>query len=185
VLLALRTWASPAPAATSKVEVRSATANLAFVSYEGCVQNEISIFVNQTSVWPGASGEPHSETAISYSRTRFDLCEDIDLGTDTGASRSAHFSADMSRAQLEASIEGTGPSQAPTRISLSLTFIGTGDTHQASRSPGAPTNAKAKVAVRTDSQTRNAWVQGRIDGQDVSGGSLGASLQITRQTITR
>jgi hypothetical protein len=184
VLLAPLATAGPAPATTATVEVRSASADLAFVSREGCVQNEISIIVHQTTVRPGASQDARTETHVSYSRSRFDFCEGVDLGTDLGSSRTALFSGDLNRARLDVSIDGVDASQSTIRISFSLTWNGTGNIQRAGRSPSASPDAKA--AVHTVSQSRNAWVEGRVDGQDVSGATIAASLQTTReQAITR
>jgi len=68
-------------------------------SDDGCVQNEVIVFANQTTVVSGNAPRNHRE--VTYTRYRYDYCEDTDLGTDLGTSSQPMFSGDLNRASLE------------------------------------------------------------------------------------
>lgn len=188
LLLATPASTNSAPEDSSASQVLTASANLAFVSPEGCIQNEVSIFVRQTTAKPGAAKTAGPKSDVTYSRSRFDLCEDDDLGTDLGSSSTAVISGDLNRVRVDASIDGINralrrgfdASEPPIRVAFSLTWTGTGDILRVGRNPGA---ANARAAVRPDSRSRSATLQGRVDGQDVPAGSIGSILLTTRQAV--
>jgi len=188
LLLATPASTNSAPGDSSESQVLRASANLAFVSPDGCIQNEVSIFIRQTNAKPGAEKTAGPKNDVTYSRSRFDLCEDDDLGTDLGSSSTAVISGDLNRVRVEASIDGIprairagfDASQPLVRVSFSLTWIGTGDIIHVGRNPGAP---NPRAAVRPDSRSRSATLQGHVDGQDVPAGSIGSILLTTRQAV--
>jgi hypothetical protein len=170
------------PLDTTPVQVLSATANLAFISHDGCVQNEISIVVNQTAAAANTSGGAPGNTDVTYSRSRFDFCEGVDLGIDRGHSRTVTVSGDLKRLRLDGSIDGSDGSQASTRVAFSITWTGMGEIHRVTHPVGA-TNAKG--VSRPDTQSRGATVIGHVDGEEISEASLGSILLTMRQTKTR
>jgi hypothetical protein len=191
VLLAACASANPMPADTSTVQILSASASVEFVSHDGCIQNEVSIFIKRTTALQGASKETGTRGEATYSRSRYDLCEDTDLGTDVGSSSAAVLSGDLQRIHLDIAIEGVShaigrgldAAVPPVRISFSLTWSGTGNIHRVGGSPG--TSSSAKVVVRQNSQSRGATVGGQVDGEEIFSGSIGSIMLTTRQTIAR
>ena len=168
------------PAATT-TQASAASATFAYVSDDGCVQNEVVVFANTRT---GVSGKAPSTTAeVTSTRHRYDYCEDSDLGTDLGTGTRPTFSGDLNRASLNAAIDGHTTSGSAVTVSLVLVWEGKGViTHLA----GRPRDARAGSAkIRTENLGRNAVVSGTIDGEDISDSTVGASLHTTRKTIPR
>lgn len=190
-LLALLASTNADPAESPTVESLSASGNLSFVSRDGCIENDVTIFVNKTVAPPGASKAVSYKTDVTYSRLRYDLCTDSDLGTDLGSTSTAEVSGDLKSVHLVATVDGIprairsgfDAAIAPVRISFSLTWIGAGDINHLSHHVGTATNVKA--AARPDRQSRSAWIGGQIDGAEVSSGSIGSILLTARRTATR
>jgi len=181
VVLLVSPALNAAPLETTSVQALSATANLTFISRDGCVENDISIFVNQTTPAPNATRGVSGKTDVTYSRSRFDFCEGVDLGTDRGSSRAITVSGDLKRLRLDGSIDGTDGSQAATRLAFSITWTGMGEIHRVTH-PASPANAK--IAARPDTQSRSATVAGHVEGEEVSDASIGSILLTMRQTKT-
>jgi hypothetical protein len=171
-----------APLDTTPVQALSATANLAFLSGDGCVQNEILIFVNQTSGAPNTPGGVPGKTDVTYSRSRFDFCEGVDLGTDRGSSQAVTVSGDLKRLRLDGTINGMDRAQVATRVTFSITWTGMGEIHRVTHAAGTP---NAKGAARPDTQSCTATVVGRVEGEEISEASIGSILLTMRQTKTR
>ena len=159
----------------------SATATFAYLSDDDCVQNEVEVFASRTTV-TSASGPPPSMTA-TYSRHRFDICENIDLGADIGATGHGTFTADLDRASLSATIGGVSPSGARTTINIALEWAGRGATVQPSAAPSNQIAGKPKVT--RGSASRSAVARGTVDGIDVSDAAVGASLHLEQHTVSR
>ena len=60
------------------------------MSDDGCVQNEVMVFVTRTTV-ASAKG-PVATAEVTYTRYRYDYCTDADQGTDLGTSSRPVFS---------------------------------------------------------------------------------------------
>src|ERR1700683_5143479 len=81
-----------------------ATASFAYISDDGCVENDVIVLANSTTVV--SSGQPTTTLAVTYSRHRYDSCENSDLGTDMGSSPRPLFSGDLDRASLNVTMSG-------------------------------------------------------------------------------
>ena len=181
--LALSCWmaaqAQPVPTTT---QTASASANFAYVSDDGCVQNEVIVFANQTTVVSGNA--PRTTAEVTYTRYRYDYCEDTDLGTDLGTSSQPMFSGDLNRASLNAAIHGHTASGSAVTVSFVLVWNGRGSV---TSRVGRPQDARAGSAPSPGSEnlSRNAVVSGSMDERDIANAAVGASLHTTRKTIFR
>jgi hypothetical protein len=173
--------ANAQPAATT-TQALAASASFAYVSDNGCVQNEVIVFVNRTTV-VSAKG-PSATAEVTYSRHRYDYCEDSDLGTDVGTSLRPMFSGDLNRASLNATITGHTAVGSEVSVSFVLAWEGKGSF---TRQTGRPQNTRAGVAksIRIENLSRGAVVRGTMDERDISDAMVGASLHTTRKTISR
>jgi hypothetical protein len=90
--------------AATTTQAFAASASFAYVSDDGCVQNDVIVFANRTTV--DSAQAPSTTAEVTYSRYRYDYCQDSDLGTDQGTSRRPLFSGDLNRASLNATING-------------------------------------------------------------------------------
>jgi hypothetical protein len=170
-----------AQTATTK-QTSAASASFNYVSDDGCVQNEVIVFANSATV--GAADQPKTTATVTYSRYRYDYCDDSDLGTDVGNSPRPTFSGDLNKASLYVTINGLTASGSATTISFELVWVGTGGTVRLPDHPQNKRAANSKV-VRSENMSRNAVVRGTIDGQNVSGGMISANLHTTRNTISQ
>jgi hypothetical protein len=174
--------AAEAQTAATTTHTSAASATFSYVSDEGCVQNEVVVFANIRTVLSGQA--PGTPGEVSYTRHRYDYCEDSDLGTDLGTSTRPTFSGDLNRASLNAAISGHTPSGSTVTFSVSLMWEGKGAiTHQAGRGQRAP--ATGAKPIPSENLSRKAVVSGTIDGEDISNAIVGASLHTTRKTSTR
>jgi hypothetical protein len=182
--LALSSFLIAAEAQTVATTTQSfaATANFAYVSDDGCVQNEVIVFANRTIVVPAKA--PGTTAEVTYTRYRYDYCEDTDLGTDLGTSSRPIFSGDLNRGSLNATINGHTASGSVVTVSLVLVWEGKGGI---TRRAGGAQNTRAGSARSTPSEnlSRNAVVSGSMDDRDISDAIVGASLHMTRKTISR
>jgi hypothetical protein len=160
----------------------SASANFAYLSDDDCVQNDLEVFASKTTV--GAANAPKTTTAVTYSRHRYNLCEDTDLGTDVGAAGRTAFSGDLNRASLSATVSGSSGPGSSVTVAFVLEWAGRGDS---ARLPAMAQSKRAgrPTVVRSENLSRTAAVRGTIDGLDVSGGAVSASLHTTESTISR
>ncbi|MGO9262191.1 MAG: hypothetical protein ACLQU1_38705 [Bryobacteraceae bacterium] len=159
----------------------AASASFAYVSDDGCVENEVIVFANQTTAVADQAG---TAAKVMYSRSRYDYCEDSDLGTDVGTSLRPAFSGDLNRAALNATINGTTASGSPVTVSFALVWEGKGGiTHQAGRPPN--TRSGSTKAIGIENLSRNAVVSGTMDGQNISDATVSASLHTTRKTASK
>jgi len=174
--------AAQAQTAATTTQASAASASFAYVSDDGCVQNEVIVFANRTTVVSAKA--PITTAQVTYSRYRYDYCEDSDLGTDMGTSPRPAFSGDLNRASLNATINGYAASGSVVPISFVLVWEGKG---RIMRQAGRPQNARAGSAklIRGENLSRNAVVRGTIDDRDISDATVGASLRTTRKTISR
>jgi hypothetical protein len=172
--------AAQAQTAATTTQTSAASANFAYVSDDGCILNEIIVFANRTTAVK--ANAPRTTAEVTYTRYRYDYCEDVDLGTDLGASSQAAFSGDLNRASLNASINGHTASGSPVTVSFVLMWEGKGViTRKAGRPPNAP--AVGARSILTETLNRNAVVSGSMDERDISDAAVGASLHTTRKTI--
>lgn len=172
--------AAEAPTTTT-TQASAANASFAYISDDGCVENEVVVFANTTTVTSAKA--PSTAAEVMYSRHRYDYCGDSDLGTDLGTSLRPVFSGDLNRAALNATIHGATASGAVVTVSIELVWEGKGAiAHLASRAPSTSTRAKA---VRTQNLSRNAVVSGTMDGQNISDTVVSANLHTTRKTVSR
>jgi hypothetical protein len=171
-----------AQTATTTTQASAANASFVYVSDDGCVENEVVVLANRTTV-VSAKG-PSTTAEVTYSRYRYDYCEDSDLGTDLGTSSAPIFSGDLNRASLNATINGHTALGSAVTVSLVLVWQGKGSV---TRRAGHPQNTRADSAkvIRTENLSRNAVVSGTMDEWDISDGAVGASLHTTRKTISR
>ena len=163
-------------------QTSAASANFIYVSDDGCILNEVIVFANRTTVV--SAGAPRTTGEVTYTRYRYDYCEDTDLGTDLGSSSQPAFSGDLNRALLNATIHGHTPSGSPATISLALMWEGKGSvTSKTARPQNSPSGSPG--LARTQNMSRNATVSGSVDEQDVSDAAVGASLHTTRKAISQ
>jgi hypothetical protein len=163
-------------------QVSAASASFAYTSDEECVQNEVLVFANMRTV---ASAKAPSTTAeVTYSRHRYDYCEDADLGTDIGTTLRPVFSGDLNTASLNTTIEGHTASGSGVTISFALVWEGRGDVKRQAIHPKNAGAGSAKT-VSSENLSRNAVVTGTVDRQDIADSVVGASLHTTRRTIPR
>src|ERR1035438_1508948 len=111
------------PVATT-TQTSAASANFAYVSDDGCVQNEVIVFANQTTVVSRQA--PRTTAEVTYTRYRYDYCADTDLGTDLGTNSQPMFSGDLNRASLNATIHGHTASGSAVTVSFVLVWNGRG-----------------------------------------------------------
>ena len=163
-------------------ETSAATANFAYVSDDGCILNEVIVFANRTTAVK--TDAPRTTAEVTYTRYRYDYCEDADLGTDLGTSSRPVFSGDLNRASLNATINGHTASGSAVTVSFVLMWEGKGGiTRKAGRPPNAP--AAGARSIRTETLNRNAVVSGSMDDRDISDAAVGASLHTTRKTVSQ
>jgi hypothetical protein len=174
--------AAEAQAPATTTQASTASASFAYVSDNGCIQNEVIVFANRTMV---VSAKAPSTTAeVTYSRYRYDYCEDSDLGTDLGTASRPVFSGDLNRASLNATINGHTPSGSVVTVSFVLVWEGKGGiTRRADRPQDS--RAGSIKSIRSENLSRNAVVSGTLDDRDISDAIIGASLHTTRKTISR
>ena len=174
--------AAEAQTAATTTHVSAASASFAYVSDNGCVQNEVVVFANTRTV--ASAKAPGTTSEVTYSRYRYDYCEDSNLGTDVGTSPRPTFVGDLNRASLNATIDGHTASGSAVTVSLLLVWEGKGGIK---RQAGRPQNAGASAAklIRSENLSRNAVVTGTMDGEDISDAMVGATLHTTRKTISR
>ena len=182
--LALSSFLIAAEAQTVATTTQSfaASANFAYLSDEGCVQNEVIVFANRTTVVSASA--PSTTAEVTYTRYRYDYCGDSDLGTDLGTNRRPMFSGDLNRGSLNATISGHTASGSVVTVSLVLVWEGTGSITR--RAAGAQnTRAGSAQSIPSENLSRNAVVSGRMDERDISNATVGAALHMTRKTISR
>jgi hypothetical protein len=182
IWLAFFAGAAAAQTVTTTTQASAASANFAYVSDDGCVQNEVMVFVTRTNATT-AKG-PATTAEVTYTRYRYDYCEDIDLGTDLGSNPRPVFSGDLNRASLNATINGHTTSGALVTVSLALVWDGRGSVIRKEGRPQAARTGGAKL-IRSASSSRNAVVTGTMDERDISFATVGARLQTTQNTIAR
>jgi hypothetical protein len=182
--LALSTFAiaaSAQPAATT-TQSFAASANFAYLSEDGCVQNEVIVFANRTTVLSAKA--PASTAEATYTRYRYDYCEDADLGTDLGTNSRPVFSGDLNRGSLNVTIAGHTASGSAVTVSFVLVWEGKGGiTSRPGRAP--VTRAGGAQSIPSENLSRSAVVSGTMDEREISGAMVGASLHTTKKTISR
>jgi hypothetical protein len=180
--LALSSWIAATPQTPTTTLRSAANAIFAYVSDDGCVQNEVVVFASRTTVM---SADPQKATVLAtYYRNRYNFCEDSDLGTELGTSSQSIFSGDLNRASLTGTISGPTASGPVAAASFVLVWQGNGDITRLADRPQQTRAGRAKV-IRSEDLTRNAVASGTIDGRDVSSGVVGAILHTTEKTISR
>ena len=179
--LALSSGIAAAPQTATTTQRSAANASFTYVSDDGCIQNEVVVFASRTTV---VSADPRKASVlVTYYRSRYDSCEDADLGTDLGTSSQPIFSGDLNRASLNGTVSGPTPSGLVATASFVLVWEGNGGiTRLADRAQKTPASAKV---IRSDDFRRTAVATGTIDGHDISGGMVSASLHTTQKTISR
>ena len=180
--LALFCWFGAEAQTPITTQSSSASASFAYLSDDDCIQNEVEVFASRTTV--GSATAPKTTVSVTYSRHRYDLCEEADLGTDLGAAGRPQFSGDLNRASLNATISGSTSHGAATTIAFVLEWAGKGDATTMSGVPPGKRSGRPQV-IRSERLSRSAAVRGTVDGQDVSGGAASASLHTTQNTISR
>ncbi len=158
----------------------AASASFIYVSDDGCILSEVIVFANRTTVV--SAGAPRTTGEVTYTRYRYDYCEDADLGTDLGSSSQPVFSGDLNRALLNATIHGHTASGSPATISFALTWEGKGGI---TSKAGRPQNTPAARLTRTENMSRNATVSGSVDEQDISDAAAGASLHVNAEATSQ
>jgi hypothetical protein len=89
----------------------------------------------------------------------------------------------LNRASLNGTVSGPTPSGLVATASFVLVWEGNGGiTRLADRAQKTPASAKV---IRSDDFRRTAVATGTIDGHDISGGMVSASLHTTQKTISR
>lgn len=171
--------AAQAQPATTTTEA-SANASFAYMSDDGCVETEVVLFANRTTVVSAKA--PSTTSEVMYSRHRYDYCDNSDLSTDLGSSLRPVFSGDLNRAALNVTINGASASGSVAPVSFELVWEGKGGTTRMAV-PRKTSSGNIKV-IRNEKLTRNAAVTGTVDGQSISGAVVTASLHTTRKTIS-
>jgi len=174
--------AAEAQTTTTTTQAFAASASFAYMSDDGCVQNEVVVFANRTTVVSAKA--PRTTAEVMYSRYRYDYCEDSDLGTDLGTGVRPIFSGDLNRASLNATISGPSASGSVVTVSFVLVWEGKGSITRQTARPQNRRAGSVKV-IRSENLSRNALVSGTMDGEDISDAMVGASLQAIRKTISR
>ena len=171
--------AAQAQTAATSTQTSAASANFAYVSDDGCILNEVIVFANRTTA--NGANAARTTAEVTYTRYRYDYCEDADLGTDLGTSSRAVFSGDLNRASLNATISGHTASGSAVTVTFVLMWEGKG---AIARKTGRPPNAPAASAkaILTENLNRTAVVSGSMDERDISDSVVGASLHTTRKT---
>ena len=181
-LSALIAIAAEAQPVATTTRTSAASANFTYVSDDGCILNEVIVFANRTTV--ASANAPRTTEEVTYTRYRYDYCEDADLGTDLGSSSQPAFSGDLNRASLNATIHGHTASGSPVTVSFVLMWEGKGSiTRKAGRPQNAPDGSAKSINI--ESLNRNAVVSGSMDERDISDAAVGASLHTTRKTISQ
>jgi hypothetical protein len=168
------------PQTARTTQESAASASFVFMSDDGCVQNEVLVFANLRNVM---SAQAPSKTAeVTYSRHRYDYCENSDLGTDIGTSSRPVFSGDLNTASLNATIDGHTASGSVVLVSFVLAWEGRGGIKRQAVHPqnAGPGSARS---IRSESLSRNAVVTGTVDRQEINDALVGASLHTTRRTL--
>jgi hypothetical protein len=160
----------------------AASATFSYVSDDGCVQNDVSVFANSTTL--AGTNPLNTKTTVTYSRYRYDYCADTELGVDMGTNPKPVFSGSLDKALLNASITGTTASGTAVSVSLVLLWEGKGAAERLADRP-QNTRAGSPKVIRSENLRRNATVSGTIDGQDVSSGMVHATLHTTQKTTAR
>ena len=162
-------------------QTSAASANFIYVSDDACILNEVIVFANRTTVV--SAGAPRTTGEVTYTRYRYDYCEDADLGTDLGSSSQPAFSGDLNRASLNATIHGHTASGLPVTVSFALMWEGKGSiTSKVARPQNSPGGGGS---THTENISRSAMVSGSVDEQDISDAAVGASLHTTRKAISQ
>lgn len=162
-------------------QVSTASANFSYVSDDGCIQNDVMVFATRRTVVSDKA--PSTTGVVTYSRYRYDYCQDSDLGTDLGSSSRLDLSGDLNKTSLNATIQGHTASGSTVSISFVLMWEGKGNV---TRQVSTPPNARAANAKLTRSDMiRNAVVRGTVDERDVSEAVVGARLRSTQNTMSR
>jgi hypothetical protein len=166
---------------TTTKQTASASASFTYVSDDGCVQNEVSVFAHKTTMV--AAVTPKTTAIVNFFRHRYDICEDSDLGPDVVTGTVTDFSGDLNRASLFSTISGTSALGSVVRVSFALVWQGKG---AITRVTGRPQNTRAGASkvVRSENASRSAVVSGTIDGENISE-MPNASLRTTQNTISR
>jgi len=173
--------AAQSQTAATSTQTSAASANFAYVSDDGCILNEVIVFANRTTAVK--ANAPRTSAEVTYTRYRYDYCEDTDLGTDLGTSSRAVFSGDLNRASLNATISGHTAAGSAVTVTFVLIWEGKG---AVTRKTGGPQNAPAGAkAMRTENLNRSAVVSGSMDERDISDSVVGASLHTTRKTSSQ
>jgi hypothetical protein len=174
--------AAQAQMAATTTRASSASATFSYVSDEGCVQNEVMVFATRTTAVSAKA--PGTAAVVTYSRHRYDYCQDTDLGTDLGTSSRLDFSGDLNRASLNATISGHTAVGSAVTVSFVLLWEGRGGI---TRHAGLPqkTRVGGAKSIRSENLSRNAVVRGAMDELDISDAMVGASLHMTQNTISR
>jgi hypothetical protein len=174
--------AAGAQTTATSTQASVASATFTYMSDDGCVQNDVAVFANRTTVVSAKA--PATTEQVTYFRYRHDDCADSDLGTDQGTSLQPLFSGDLNRASLNATINGYTASGSAITVSFVLFWQGKG---RIARQAGQPQNTRAGGAgsMRNENLIRSAVVSGTMDGRDISAATVGASLRTTRKTISR
>jgi len=176
------TLASAEAQKTTTTQASAANASFAYVSDDGCVQNDVVVFANKTTVV--SANPPTTKTAVTYSRYRYDYCDDADLGTDMGASAQPVFSGNLDGALLNATVNGTTAAGSAAPVSIVLVWEGRGARTSLAARPH--TRAGSPKVIHSENLSRNAVVvSGTIDGQDISQSLVSASLRTTLKTTSR
>jgi len=171
------------PVATTTTQTSAASANFAYVSDDGCVQNEVIVFASQTTLAaPGKA--PQTNAEVTYSRYRYDFCEDTDLGTDLGTSSQPMFAGDLSRASLNTTIHGHTASGGTVSVSFILSWNGQGTVTSRAPRPQSPRPGAARL-ISGENLSRNAIVTGIMDEREISAAAVAASLHTARKSLAR
>src|ERR1035437_7638991 len=133
--------AAQAQTATTTTQASAASANFAYMSDDGCVQNVVIVVANVRTVVSAKA--PGTTAEVTYSRDRYDYCEDSDLGTDLGTSPRPVFSGNLNRASLNATINGHTASGSVIAVSFVLVWEGKGGI---TRRVGRPQTTRAGSA---------------------------------------
>jgi len=173
--------AAEAQTAATTMQEAAATASFTYVTDDGCVQNEVTVFANRTTAVSAKT--PNATAEVTYFRYRYDYCEDSDLGTDLGASSRPVFSGDLNSASLNARIDGRTASGSVVTISFVLEWEGKGGiARRAGRRQDTRAGGKS---IGGETLSRSAVVTGTVDERNISDATVDASLHTTRRTIPR
>ena len=160
----------------------SATASFAYLSDDDCVQNDVEVFASQTTV--ASSKVPKTTMAATYSRHRYNLCEDSDFGHRLRSRRATGLRGRFGPCVSQRDHQWLKWSRLDDGRCFCVGWAGKGESTRLPAPPETKRTGRPTV-IRSENLSRGAIVRGAIDGQDISGTEQSShSLHTAQNTIS-